>query len=258
MSGPTGQRRQQPPHRVLLEDLVTVPNVPIGPSKPTAPSKPTVPSWAVGLEPKIRDQAVYIVDKFNQKGRRRRRRRRPLEKRHRWHRHRSRDLGGRGRVHVRRRPDSRPRAVSRAGPGHPGRAQADVPSDSGDSGRHRHGRAGDRRSRHPAPYEGPCEHWTRSSASTGCSVPATPPPITSSPWPGTGARVRRPTRRRCTTGPSPIPPSPPAARERESPSTWPTRDCSGTRATNSMSRPPPPCTRTSMRWSPTRAALIRG
>jgi subtilisin family serine protease len=47
---------------------VTVPNVPIGPTKPTAPSKPTVPSWAVGLEPKIRDQAVYIVDKFNENG----------------------------------------------------------------------------------------------------------------------------------------------------------------------------------------------
>lgn len=47
---------------------MTVPNVPIKPTKPTAPKKPTVPSWAVGLEPKIRDQAMYIVDKFNQKG----------------------------------------------------------------------------------------------------------------------------------------------------------------------------------------------
>ena len=47
---------------------MTVPNVPNNPTSPTAQKKPTVPGWATDLEPKIRDQAVYIVDMFNKAG----------------------------------------------------------------------------------------------------------------------------------------------------------------------------------------------
>jgi len=47
---------------------VSVPSVPSVPSKPNKPAKPTVPSWAVGLEPKIRDQVSYICDQFNKNG----------------------------------------------------------------------------------------------------------------------------------------------------------------------------------------------
>ena len=34
----------------------------------SVPSKPSVPSWADGLDPKIRDQALYIWESFNQDG----------------------------------------------------------------------------------------------------------------------------------------------------------------------------------------------
>jgi subtilisin family serine protease len=41
---------------------------PIEPIAPTAPSKPSEPSWAESLNPKIRDQALYIWGKFNEAG----------------------------------------------------------------------------------------------------------------------------------------------------------------------------------------------